>query len=318
MTPRERKLLIALGALALVGFVVLPIRWLTPLVALGLVGAPSGYPMPDAEWGPLVAAAAAPPDSSTGLRDVPLHPPSEYDGMRRSELLARRTERVREHPEALAALASKGWHPSHQVFSQITDGRPWWGLIGIANYGRSATRSIEGDSEESRFVENPLLLFAPLEVWAHSAYSVSPEPTPLWPRVTALAWDFDRRVGRATVDATSYFRDCAQREWPDCKVRQVRLTAYNAVDYGLFFYAFDRATSHGLDATWDHALREVEFIHTGGSCGHAGGCNNASPEVQAFLLTVRELPARLVVRLWREEPATAAQAPDAWFLLQLD
>jgi hypothetical protein len=285
-------------------------------VALGLVLPPPVRPrLGDPVWGALSPTTPALPASFEGLVRIPLNPTVEYDGATRADILARRGARVSEHAEALAAFGSVRWAPSPAVFGQIVDGKPWWGLVGIARRG-SGEQSIEGDSEESRFIENPLLLFAPKERFAHVPHDRGAPATPLWPRARTLAWDFEHRIGLATIDAASYLEECRRLRWPDCIERRLSLRAYNVHDLGVPWFAYDAAASQRVAVrSFGKVLAEPEYIHLGGSCGHAGGCNNASPYAPDLEVVLAELPARLAVRLWRQAPRAADDPPDAWFVL---
>ena len=90
-----------------------------------------------------------------GEYPIHLNSPADFDGLAFDEVCRLRREAVAEH----ASLVADGYRPSYGVFGQVQDGRPWWGIEGQYFHG-PGERSIDGASEESRFVLNPFLLAA--------------------------------------------------------------------------------------------------------------------------------------------------------------
>ena len=76
----------------------------------------------------------------------------KLDLMKKTEILELREKYVSEYPELLNAA----YKPSEDVFGQVEDGKPWWGILGISYYG-SGQKSIEGPSKDSRYIINPFL-----------------------------------------------------------------------------------------------------------------------------------------------------------------
>jgi len=62
-----------------------------------------------------------------GSIEIKLNPTKEYDGLSRSQVLSSRREVVAQEPK----LYAKPYEPSHRVFGQIEDGKPWWGIQGV-------------------------------------------------------------------------------------------------------------------------------------------------------------------------------------------
>ena len=264
---------------------------------------------------PIVRAPAQPPKSPDGLRAIAVRPPREYDFSPLEPILQARVSYVRAEPGLLDSLGVVDYAPSRQVFGQLVAGKPWWGLNGLSFYG-NGEKSIDGDSEESRFVENPYLFVAMQEVWAN----IVPPPFvahPVYPKATWLGFSADGHIGWARYDVTSFYAEGGRLGYHEPKDRSIHACMYNAVDLGFPFFAYDARASDGVRASDYSILREPEFIHLGGSCGYAGGCNNASPPFAPFLLHVDKLPSRLAVRLWREVPSASTDAPDVWFVVEL-
>jgi hypothetical protein len=60
-----------------------------------------------------------------------------------------------------------------------------------------------------------------------------------------------------------------------------------------------------------------DFMHTGGSCGYSGGCNNHSPTQRNLEFTETALPAQLGIRLWKEMPQDKNAPADLYFAIIL-
>jgi hypothetical protein len=299
----------ALVALALAGVVVASVAPTHSRLPVTPEPAPRGF----------VAIAPTPrprPTSPDGFREIALRPTRDYDFAAREQILGARVEHVRAEPALFEALGGVDYEPCTQVFGSIVSGKPWWGLVGLAFHG-AGERSIEGDSEESRFIENPYLLASVREVWANVVSNSAGTPRPVYPRPLYLAFDDSGRRGWARFDVTSFFSEGARLDHQDARDRTVKLTAYNATDLGLRFLSFDLVGSRDVDVASGDVIRNPEFIHVGGSCGYKGGCNNMSPLVKAYVLHVSSLPARLSLKLWRMPPPSASAPPDVWFVLEL-
>lgn len=61
------------------------------------------------------------------------------------------------------------------------------------------------------------------------------------------------------------------------------------------------------------------FVHRGGSCGYPGGCNNGSPyQAELDHILVEELPARMVLKLWRLLPEGVGTPAELEFVIRLE
>ena len=45
-----------------------------------------------------------------------------------------------------------------------------------------------------------------------------------------------------------------------------------------------------------------DYIHLGGSCQYKDGCNNVSPMQNDKMITIRDLPAEINLKLWKKQP----------------
>jgi len=234
--------------------------------------------------------------------NVSIQSPADLDYKTKAEVLQLRTEAVLRYPQ----LLSGSYEPSREVFGQIEDNRPWWGLIGL--YLGPGERSIEGDSEESRFLLNPYLLIG-------ASGSGSWDPTSSYSRFAlycpprSLSWK--PRIAYAEV---TYPVQCRS----PLSYWEFDLVAYNARDFGLRYLLVSYNDSRNVAKT-DPPTTPIaipQFIHRGGSCGYPGGCNNMSPATPAIQgLKIRAMPAELVVLLWDDKPTSAEQPAGMTFVI---
>ena len=230
-------------------------------------------------------------------------------------------------------LLAVPYEPSWVVFYQIEGNIPWWGMRGEF-YDGPGQQSINGPSEESRFILNPYLLVAAefygLSIWGEdnfwdtqriTAQDLDRPDFPFTCQPQDLRWWPHASRAEVTYDVTG----CLARlnRWtkrPHTLANAVvSLTAYNARDLNLNYIQLVQSDSDHLQLSvpFDTPIAEPEFIHRGGSCKYPGGCNNASPDVPQFdNITLSALPARLTVHLWKDQPLSPRQPPDMTFNLQ--
>jgi hypothetical protein len=269
----------------------------------------SSQPAPAAPASVRLRVGSAAADDAT--LSIALHPPEEYDGWTREQVYALRRERVK-----LNASLVRDYAPADAVFGLIEDGRPWWGLDGQFCLGRGEV-SIEGPSEESRFVGNPFLLLGVEE--GKGFHTTNPRCRPVFPQPTSLRWDAHAAVATVTYDYSSFLKGKAEvglMKHLDC----VDLESYNARDMGFAFARLDVPASANIAPCAGSggvvALRR--FIHKGGSCGYPGGCNNASPDSPGLRFAVKAVPATAICRLWQARPISPEVAADFTFTVDLE
>jgi len=264
---------------------------------------------------------------------IALAAPQELDGLPREKVLDLRRAAVARYPDLLAG----DYVPAPAVFGQIEDGRPWWGMPGQFYYG-AGERSIAGPAEESRFILNPYLLvaaeFSGLSMWSSgrvalawdrariTAEQVAQPGFPLTCSPRSLHWWPAAAYAMVTYDVSACV--AAINAWAlvpfETTDAQFDLIAYNARDLGFdyLYVSFADSTGIGQADPPSAPIAIRHYLHRGDSCGYPGGCNNMSPHTPEIEgLAVRRLPARATIRLWRAQPAGAAQAPDMTFLIDL-
>lgn len=256
-----------------------------------------------------IGSAATP-----GTVRVSLHPLEEFDFLPLAEIFRRRTALLRKE----TTLAPQTYSPSSLVFGEMEEKKPYWGINGIFLYG-PGERSIEGASEESRFILNPYLLVGVIE--SHAFIPRSPQFTgeDVYPRPLELELNAHDRTARVRYDVTRFFRYLKHiGSWdPDSSV--LNLVAYNARDLGFNFLWVDATISPGI--SWfgepNTAAPIIQMLHTGGSCGFPGGCNNMSPADNRMLFSVAMLPAKISLKLWRDAPKSVRDEADMRYTIEL-
>jgi hypothetical protein len=239
--------------------------------------------------------------------DVALQPPVELDFKSKAEVLQLRQEAVERHPELLA----REYVPSRAVFGFVEDGVPWWGIEGHFYYD-SGERSIEGASEESRFIVNPFLLaaaeFNVLFAGRMTKEELSTFPLYCVPR--NLHWRPREAYAEVSYDASCV---AMRSDYP------FTLIAYNARDLGLnyIFVSYPDSVNITKQDQPQEPYANPQFIHKGGSCGYPGGCNNMSPSTpEISQLRVTALPAIVTIWFWNQKPASTEQDPDMTFVIR--
>ena len=248
---------------------------------------------------------------------------SEYDFHSRSEIENLRRNCANQHPELLLYQ----YTPMPAIFSQIEDGKPWWGLDGQLFFD-SGDKSIDGLSEESRFVNNPFMLVCANMVLDGYQYESSKFPSkedfalsgiPLDCTASQVAIYPRESREEITYNVTNFLQASAKIvDLPkQLGSAPFDVVAYNARDFGYNYLAVSPRFSQNINKTSDRPIEIAQYIHCGSSCGYNGGCNNMSPYIEGLHgLSLKKLPAQACVYLWRSRPTSVEQTPD--FIVQLN
>jgi hypothetical protein len=259
-------------------------------------------------------------------KEIVINPPQELNFKTREEILNLRFQILESSP----ALLSGPYSAKPEIFSQVVDGKPWWGLRGTFVWGKGQ-KSIEGAAEESRFILNPLLLVGAnpnsAQIWKTDQLGERDFADPEFPYCwlpKSLKWYPKESLAQVTYDVSSYNKKLSDYKdklsvAPDA-VNRFGLIAYNARDFGYNWISLDLDKS--INITADKPEKEPvlikQMIHCGGSCGFNGGCNNMSPampEIDYFRF--KGLPARARILLWHDKPQSVNDRPDLIWLIDL-
>lgn len=250
---------------------------------------------------------------------VPINEPIELDFLSKQQVFDVR----KKYAAACQPVISKDYAPSETVFGQITDGKPWWGLVG-QDYYDPGQHSIDGLSEETRSINNPLLLFMlDPKFQIASVYLDGPN---LYPKPISLTYKPSQKTISVVYDisgyntaADNYLKTAAHENFVN--ENQYLLQGVNARDFGYdFAYAYS-ANNILFDDSSNNLSTNVQqlqdFLHTGGSCGYEGGCNNGSPNQPYLHFKTTALPAQLGIRLWKKMPQDKNAPADIYFTITL-
>jgi hypothetical protein len=258
--------------------------------------------------------------------DVAINPLGDLNFRTKAEIFNWRAQILSKSPELLLSA----YTPTPEIFERIEDGRPWWGVKGAFVWG-AGQRSIEGLSEESRFVLNPLLLVGANPntalMWDGKTISDKDLADNAFPYVwlpQTLRWYPPQALVEVVYDITAFNKELEARKAklktsPDT-VNRFGLIAYNARDFGYnyIFLHLDKSINVTADEPNKEPVQIVQMIHCGGSCQYPGGCNNMSPAMPKIdYFRFSALPARAHITLWRDRPKTVEDKPDLTYFLDL-
>jgi hypothetical protein len=257
--------------------------------------------------------------------DIQTNLPQDLNFKSKADIMRMRTQLGAQYPQLLV----RQYEPSDSVFGSIEDGKPWWGMRGEAVWGRGK-RSIEGPSEESRFILNPFLLVGAnpyvLTMWKKNATTDQDMDRPDFPFTwlpKTLRWFPKESRAEAIYPVTEFTNQL--EGWSD-KIDKGKvaarfaLVAYNARDFGFNWLWVSPSASKNIKNVRKpkSATKIDQMIHCGNSCGYPGGCNNMSPSIPDIdEIEFTDLPASAVILLWKSKPATVEQQPDMTFVINL-
>lgn len=256
---------------------------------------------------------------------IALNAVENFNYLTRKQILEKRISQVAK----VDRLLQKPYEPNHLIFDQIVDNKPWWGMHGAFVFGEGK-RSIEGPSEESRFVLNPYLLVAAsswsAEIWDKERISAEDLRQPdfpfCWNPVELRFSPRDKTIFE-TYDVSSFNRSL--ENWQDkitdkSPIDDFGLVAYNARDLGFnyIFVPVDQCENLKNVNNAPGPVSIKQYIHCGNTCKYDGDCNNMSPaQEQIDHLKFTKLPAKVKVLLWKDRPANAQAPPDMTVFIYL-
>lgn len=253
-------------------------------------------------------------NDSSGILNIEINLPIELDFKTKAQIYEIREEYVSQYPQ----LAPKNYRPCDDIFGQIEDNKPWWGMEGQFFYG-SGEKSIAGLSEESRFILNPYLLVGVDEGRAYIVNNPKLKPKAFYPEPKTLIWKKSCPCAKVTYDITKYWKNSSAYGYFSVTEKNLNLIAYNARDlgYNYFYLVPDKSPNIISGNKTTQAVPINYFFHKGGSCGHPQGCNNMSPDDANFWFEVKRLPARIYTKLWKNQPKNSKEKADMIFIINL-
>ena len=249
----------------------------------------------------------------------PINPPRELNFLDKDEIFRVRNEMIAEYPIFFSGDYNAETSP---VFRQIVGGKPWWGLRGLICYGPGQL-AIDGESDESRFIDNPFLLISMEEDHA-LVYMKEKGDCPLsYPEPNFLSFDRDRMTFFVEYNASAYEQTLTMLAKSNHYVEPQVTYSFNgrnAIDFGVpYVYATEVNNLHFTnDRNIGNTIyRFRDFIHVGGSCGYPGGCNNGSPHQPETVFKIDAFPATATFKLWRKQPSSPDDPADLTYELTI-
>lgn len=239
---------------------------------------------------------------------IKINPPSEYDFLTKDEVYAIRKKYV----APCSSIINSDYKPSEIVYGQITDKKPWWGFLGL-NCKGPGQHGIDGLSEESRFLNNPLLLLG----IDSTGVIVSPgiNCSQFFPELIQLLYQPSQKKITALYNISKYYRTISNTSIAH-QFDLLDIKGENARDFGYnYAYAYEKNNiTFGNPINLTTEVQQIRnFIHTGGSCGYPGGCNNGSPRQPEFEFDIVKLPAKIKLKLWKQKPVNKNAPADFYF-----
>jgi len=204
--------------------------------------------------------------------------------------------------------------PNEYVFGKIADDKPWIGIrAATCNWTESTTKEkTEGDSEESVFIDNPLaLVMIEMPYYTLSLPQTCDEKAYLVP--TYLTYSKSMNTFTLRYNISEYQNVLAPE---NRNIGMYSLKSINARDLGYnWVYAYEAPkivfySDNGIDI---HPYKFKDFIHVGSSCEVQGGCNNGSPYQPEVGFAFKKLPAKLRLKLWKDQPKSPSKSADVYY-----
>lgn len=248
------------------------------------------------------------------METLNINPLLSYTGKTKEEILKIRTEFVKS-----SLFKNEKYTPKDAVFGQIEDKKAWWGIDYITCFDKStpANNRSKGNSEESRYINNPNILvgvqMSKSFVKTNNLKEFCNDKTLLFiPK--SIKYDKKDKVIIITYKVS---KNAIKRI--NKRYIQYLLVGINARDFG-YNWVFANNTQNifflpeNLNSTLINQKPQIfkDFIHLGTACKVDGGCNNASPYQPEMSFYLKNLPADMTLSLWKSKPLIKHQPADIY------
>ena len=248
--------------------------------------------------------------SSADLIDIPMAPLEEFSYMSREDILNLRKIAIAESP----IFSDKHYSPSPDVF-RIEDGLPWISADAALHWSKTNVKDrAKGVTRDSIGILNPeLLYFVSLaeNEDAQSEYKV-------------LYKDFYFMPYKVTyIPATkTIVANIKNDRVENGDYQPIHLADSNAHDLGYKYAYMDHSSNVGFYKDGEYlgnylksGIKETTgYFMRGSVCGIPGGCNNYAPYWQYYnSFYLKDLPATVHIKLWKNYPASISQEADINF-----
>lgn len=246
-------------------------------------------------------------ENSEEYQALRVNPTSSYNYYSKRDIYNLRKRYVQ-----TSLFAKENYEPNENVFGSIADNKPWLNLNPCSklNYNGDSHESIEGDSRLSTQINNPNALVGLNLVVSPWEYDINTEfcNTELGHFIpTSLNYNKKENLIIATYKVPSNYAEYRAKLNNTTYGYPIQLSGINALDFGYnYVYALETNGINMMYPESSNMTSDVQifrnYIHLGGSCRYAGGCNNISPLQNNLMFYVTRLPADITLKLWKKEP----------------
>lgn len=223
-------------------------------------------------------------------------------------------------------LYPKNYEPSDEIFGQIVSGKPWRGKYSAPCKSDSSNTS-RGEALLSPIVNNPNALIAPFALAITSNRSLGSDYCKAHDSILFSPRKIEYNAARKLLEITYPIDDIVIGKNQYNEKIWLLLVALNARDAGYnYIAAKDIQGGFFYDSTWDNYSQTYkpydnitkivynfhDYIHLGTSCELPGGCNNISPRQAPMEFALSERNAKIMLKLWRKQPASSNSTPDLY------
>ena len=242
-------------------------------------------------------------DKNAEVVNINIEPLEEFSGLSVKDILSMREEAVKSSPLFVNRTEYK---PSEEVF-RIEDGLQWISAYQVCCIGTNHNSDIgKGVSRESLGILNPELMF----------YTTVPTYTYFVEQKIACTKDdylLPYKANYTPADNTIhvYIRYKPLKEKLG-HFDYIYISDSNAHDLG-YNYAFADSISNlrfYTDKFVSEVIKTRGYYHRGYACGLQEGCNNYSPHETGYTFYLTDLPAKLHIKLWNQQPTSTSQEAD--------
>ncbi len=247
------------------------------------------------------------------FEELSVNPLTSFTGKTKDEILSLRTDFVKK-----SIFANDKYKPNEDVFGKIEDKKPWWGIdyITCTDNDIPTSKRKEGDSEESRFINNPNVLVG---IQLNKSYiknsanqKICNDKSLLFiPK--SIYYDKSNKLIIVKYNPSKNILEKINGAY----FIKLLLVGLNARDFGYNWIYVSNSNNLmflpeilGKKMVNEKPQKLYDHIHLGNACQVEGGCNNSSPYQPSLSFEIKQLPANMTISLWKSKPIYKNQPAD--------